>query len=391
MRGVLSSVCLALAAVAPLPLAAQSATTGAFVIRLGSDTVSAERFTRTATRLEGEAVTRQPRTTLRRYVAEFGPDGRVQRVELVQLRPDAPPGSPPIQRTVATFSGDSVFVETRRDTAVQNRRLAVGARVLPVFGGAAVSFASYEVVAAAFRRAGGDSASFRVYLAGAAAGGAWTARTLGRDSVRLYDGNNTFDARVDAEGRIAGAVLRGGTQQFTVTRVASLDVGALAAAFAARDQQGQPLGTLSPRDTVRASVAGATLWVDYGRPAKRGRVIFGSTIVPWNEVWRTGANAATQFRTDRALVIGGVVLQPGIYTLWTIPSVSGWKLLINTQTGQWGTAHDAARDIFQLDLRVSTLPQPVERFTISVVPDGAGGVLRLEWDTTRAEIPFTAR
>jgi len=391
VKAVLLSVCGALAAAAPLPLAAQSAVTGAFVIRLGSDTVSAERFTRTATRMEGEAVTRQPRTTLRRYVAEFGPDGRVQRVELVQLRPDAPPGAPPIQRTVATFSGDSVFVETRRDTAVQNRRIAVGANVAPVFGGAAVSFASYEVLAAGLRRVRGDSATFRVYLAGATAPGTWTARTLGRDSIRFYDGNNTFEARVDAEGRITGAVPRSGTQQFTVTRVASLDVAALAASFAARDQQGQSLGLLSVRDTVRATVAGATVWVDYGRPARRGRVIFGSTIVPWNQVWRTGANAATQFRTDRALGIGGVVLQPGTYTLWTIPSTTGWRLLINAQTGQWGTAYDPARDLYHLDMRVSTLPQSVERLTISVVPDGEGGVLRLEWDTTRAEIPFTVR
>jgi hypothetical protein len=131
--------------------------------------------------------------------------------------------------------------------------------------------------------------------------------------------------------------------------------------------------------------------VDYSRPAKRGRVIFGSAIVPWGEVWRTGANAATQFRTDHALDMGGVTVPAGFYTLWTIPSPDGWKLLINSETGQWGTAHKAERDIYQLDMTMTTLPQPVERFTISIVPGAQGGTLSLEWDTTRASIPFAVR
>jgi hypothetical protein len=380
---------LALVTLAAAPLTAQER--GAFVVRLGADTVAVERFTRTAARLEGDAVVRQPRTTVRHYVVDFAPDGRVQRAEVVVRSPGAPAGAAPIQRAVATFSGDSVMVEVRRDTSVQTRRLAVGAGVQPVIGSAATGFASYELLTAGFRRGRSDSAAVRVYLIGTGAGGVWNLRALGRDSVSIYDGNNTFHARVDRDGRILSAVPLSGTQQFAIERVATADVAVLATAFAARDQQGQALGLLSTRDTVRASVAGATLWVDYGRPAKRGRVIFGSTIVPWGEVWRTGANAATQLRTDRDLELGGVRVPAGFYTLWTIPSPTGWKLLINSQTGQWGTAHDPARDLFQLDMAVRALPRPVERFAISVETSGTGGVLRLQWDTTEASIPFTVR
>ena len=125
---------------------------------------------------------------------------------------------------------------------------------------------------------------------------------------------------MDGAGRIVHAVPLSGTQQFPAERVASVDINALAVSFGARDQAGQAFGLASPRDTVRATVAGASLMIDYSRPSKRGREIFGTTIVPWGEVWRTGANAATQFRTDKALEMGGVVLQPGFYTLWTIPS-----------------------------------------------------------------------
>jgi hypothetical protein len=236
-----------------------------------------------------------------------------------------------------------------------------------------------------------DSIAVQVIGFGGVAQGSWSARTLGRDSVWIFDGNNTFHAKVDRDGHIMAAAPYGGTQQFTVERVATADIAALATAFAARDAQGQQLGLLSPRDTVRASVAGANLMVDYGRPSKRGRQIFGTTIVPYGEVWRTGANAATQFRTDKTLEIGGVTLPAGFYTLWTVPSASGWKLLINSQTGQWGTAHDATKDLFQLPMATSTLPQSVERFTITVVPSAQGGTLNIDWDTTRASIPFTVR
>ena len=367
-----------------------AAAQGTFVVRLGRDTSAVERVTRTRVRLEADGLFRQPRTTLRHVVMDFAADGRPARVEITLSRPDAA-GATLVQRTVATFTRDSVFVEIRRDTTVITRRLAAAPGIIPVVGGASSSWVGLDLLAERLRSARGDSIAVPVYTVGAAATSIWSARVLGRDSVWLYDGNNVFHARVDGDGHILGAIPISGTQQFTVDRVASADVAAVARGFATRDARGDALGLLSPRDTVRAEVAGAAVWIDYGRPAKRGRVLFGSTIAPWGEVWRTGANAATQFRTDRALEMGGVVVQPGTYTLWTIPSPTGWKLLINGETGQWGTDHHAARDLFQLDMRATVLAQPVERFTIAVTSEGQGGVLRLQWDTTEASIPFTVR
>jgi hypothetical protein len=130
--------------------------------------------------------------------------------------------------------------------------------------------------------------------------------------------------------------------------------------------------------------------VDYGRPSRRGREIFGN-VVPWGTVWRTGANAATQFRTDRDLEIGGVVLPAGTYTLWTLPAPTGWHLIVNRQTGQWGTAYDSTQDFIRVPLTVTVLAAPVEVFTIAVEPQGAGGVLSFAWDRTRALVPFTVR
>ncbi len=377
------------AVAAPARAAAQG---GAFVIRLGRDTVAAERFTRSATRLEGDVVYRQPRTTLRHYAVDFAADGHVTRAELVIRPGGSAESAPPQLRVVAAFGHDSAVVEIRRDTTVTTRRLAASAAVLPAFGNAAASWIALELMVDRLLHSHADSVAVPVYNMGGNAVGSWGARTLGRDSVFLFDGNDVFHVRVDRDGQILGSTALSGTQQFSVERVASVDIAALGTAFAARDQGGQALGQLSPRDTVRATVGGASLLIDYSRPSKRGRVLFGSAIVPWGEVWRTGANAATQFRTDKALEMGGIVVPAGFYTLWTIPSPTGWKLLINSQTGQWGTAHDASKDLYQLDMTAATLSPPVERFTINVLTSAQGGfALAFDWDTVHAFIPFTVR
>lgn len=382
-----SGLLMALLAVAsPTVVRAQG---GAFVIRLGRDTSAVERYSQTASRIEADAVVRQPRTTLRHFVVDLAPDGRPTHAELTVFNPGS---TTPTLRQTITVRQDSIIAETRRDTAVQRRaQAAPTGTMLAQLGGSATSFLTYDLVAQRLRgQSGSDSVKFVTMNAQT-----WWAGRLGRDSIWIFDGNDRYHMHVDGGGHILHANPLSGTQQFTAERVASVDVNALATAFGARDQQGHSFGLASPRDTVRSTAGGASLLIDYSRPSKRGRVIFGSTIVPWGEVWRTGANAATQFRTDKALDFGGLVLPAGFYTLWTIPSPSGWKLLINSETGQWGTAHKADHDVFQLDMTTTTLGQPVERFTITVTQQRPGqeqgGTLNFDWDTTRASIPFTVR
>lgn len=145
----------------------------------------------------------------------------------------------------------------------------------------------------------------------------------------------------------------------------------------------------SPRDTARATVGGARVMVDYGRPSMRGRTIMGG-LVPYGRVWRTGANAATTLVTDADLRIGETAVPRGTYTLYTIPGEDAWTLVVNRQTGQWGTEYDEAQDLARIPMQVSRTDAPVEQFTISVVPgQGNAGELVMEWENTRASVPFT--
>src|SRR5205807_2304320 len=113
-------------------------------------------------------------------------------------------------------------------------------------------------------------------------------------------------------GTLLGLTGIGSTMQVTVERTQGLDFAALGKAFAPRS-----LGVLSPPDSVKTSVAGAALTVRYSRPSTRGRAIFGN-VVPWNQVWRTGANQATIFETSADLVIAGTPVPAGQYSLWTL-------------------------------------------------------------------------
>jgi hypothetical protein len=361
--------------------------TGSFVVRLGLDTTSVETYRRSANRLEIDQVGRAPRVLRRHFVYDLGNGGTTKLSMVV-----TPPASTtPTQTIEAAVEGDSIRIETKTgDAAVQKSSVAFPAKTTVI--ALASPWAVYEGQIQSFVRSKRDSSLSTVIFLGSGAPNWLRLSKLGRDSIDLFnERGDIYHVRVDKAGRILGVLPIAGTAKVSVQRVDKLDLPALAAGFAAREQAGAGLGVLSPRDSVVLSnVGGASLWIDYGRPAKRGRTVFGG-VVPYGEVWRTGANAATQFRTDKALDFSGTVVPPGFYTLWTIPSPTGWKLIVNGETGQWGTAHKAEKDLYTIDMKVTPLPSPVERFTISV--DGApqGGTLNMDWDTTRAAAAFTVK
>ncbi len=141
----------------------------------------------------------------------------------------------------------------------------------------------------------------------------------------------------------------------------------------------------SPRDATHATLNGAKVLIDYGRPSKRGRVIFGG-LQQFGEVWRTGANAATTLVTDKPLKIGTLAVPAGTYTLFSIPGEARWQLIVSKKTGQWGTQYDESHDLGRVDMEVATLPEVVEKFEIKI----DGGKLRLAWDKTAASVSIAA-
>lgn len=147
----------------------------------------------------------------------------------------------------------------------------------------------------------------------------------------------------------------------------------------------------SPRDSLTANISGATITVNYGRPSKRGRVVFnGLPDMKWGKVWRAGANQATHFTTSKPLMFGSAMVPAGTYTLYVHLVESGaWELVINKQTTQWGTEYDVKQDLVRVPLTVTSNNPVLEMFTITVAPSTAGkGTITLAWDSYKASTSF---
>ena len=355
---------------------------GAFVVRLGTDTLALEQYTRTATQLQGQYVIRTPRSLHRIYTLDLNPDGTVRRLQLVTHNIGGGPGPMETKNSV-DFSGDTaVMVSPRGDSSVTSK-LAVPRGTFPfqlhVYG-------LLEQIGRWARAQGKDSVRFTALTSATATSGGYIIKRGGDTLVIMFDqgqynGVGPFTFRLDRQGHLTWLTGKGSTLQVEVQRVASVPMTQAGPMFANR-----PLGQLSVRDTARSTVSGAEVWVDYGRPQKRGREIFGN-VVPWSAVWRTGANAATQFSTMSDLVIGGATVPAGKYTLWTLPTPTGWKLIINKETGQWGTEYHAEQDLVRVDTKVETLPAPVEQLVIAFEP----GLLTFTWDKTRVSVPVAKK
>src|SRR5689334_11225890 len=131
----------------------------------------------------------------------------------------------------------------------------------------------------------------------------------------------------------------------------------------AQDAKNRP----SPAATAEATLNGKKISIAYSQPAMRGRKIMGD-LVPYDKVWRTGANDATTLKTETDLNIGGATVPAGTYTLYSLPSAGTWKLIINKQTGQWGTEYHQEQDLARVDMKKESLSSPVERFVINFEP-----------------------
>jgi Protein of unknown function (DUF2911) len=146
----------------------------------------------------------------------------------------------------------------------------------------------------------------------------------------------------------------------------------------------------SPPATATVSLNGKTITINYGAPSTRGRKIMGE-LVPYDKVWRTGANPATTFVTQGNLRIGSATVPAGSYTLYTLPSAGQWMLIINKQTGQWGTEYHQEQDLVRVPMKGATLPSPQEKMSITFEnTKGNSTDLHIRWENTDQSVRITA-
>lgn len=363
---------------------------GFFVSTLGNDTIAIERYTRSGDKIEGDVLYRTGRVRVAHYVADLT-SGRFKGMAVTTRRVGTDPAAPPVFSMSALVGDSAATVDVQRngraDTAATGKRAFQG-RVALTVPGVPAAYGVYEQIIAFNPPPAADS--IVIATPGAGLSPRMSLSRRGRDTV-IFTGGFIPEwievVTVGPNGRIIAVDATTTTVKTITRRVDRVDFDSIARRWAAAEATaGAPI-PLSVPDTARATIKAARVEVSYSRPARRGRTIFG-VVVPWNQVWRTGANAATQLTTSADLMFGTTLLPAGKYTLWTLPTPSGAKLIINSQTGQWGTEYDEKRDLARLDLTQTRLAQPVEQFTIAMAPQGDGGILRMSWDNTEYSIPF---
>ncbi|HEY4734682.1 MAG TPA: DUF2911 domain-containing protein [Gemmatimonadaceae bacterium] len=373
-----------------------------FVAKLGRDTISVESVSRQGNKVMVDGVDRFPRVRVRHSEIELG-EGSAIRHLVMDIHTPSEPENQRDRHVVADVTPDSVHIlQTDKAGKLRHEFATNGAvamaHVPQMYSLYELYFDAALARAKALKRSVGDTIQLRQFYIDRE----FDRFPLHHGVVKLLSGNQAEirhdwlsgagEATFDSAGRMLRYSGARSTYLVEVARVDSPpDVKGIANRFEAAEAASGAVKQLSPRDTARGSIGNASISIDYSRPHARGRVLLGD-VIPYEKVWRTGANAATQFSTSAPISLAGIQLAAGTYTLWTVPHPNGVDLIVNGQSGQWGTQYDGSRDVGKARMQSSTLATPVDQFTISVAGTGARrGTLTMEWGSFHWSAPIELR
>lgn len=370
-----------------------------FVAMLGNDTVSVESVTRQGNELISDEVDRFPRVQIRHTVVKLNDDGSIRHLAMDIHTPSEPPGQQ-YRKVVADVANNKVHLSKTDSTGILNRDFATGgsmvvAHVPQMYGLYELYFAAAMKRAAALKLRAGIPVEMRQFYIDREFDrfplGHATVTPLGGGKAQIYHDwlSGTGDAVIDSNYHLLSYSGNRTTYKVQVKRLSEVpDITAIANRFVSTETKGGHVKSLSVRDTVHAQIGNAQFTVDYGRPLLRGRTLLGD-VIPYDYVWRTGANAATQFTTSAPIKLAGLQVPAGKYTLWTAPHKNGVDLIVNKQSGQWGTEYNRSLDLGTARITSETTTTQVEQFTISIVfRDATHGALVMEWGLFRWTAPI---
>lgn len=361
---------------------------------LGRDTISIEGISRQGNTLTSDEVDRFPRVRIRHTVVDLNDDGSIRHLVMNIHTPSEPSGQRD-RKVVADVADNKVHLSKTDSTGTVNRDFPtngsiVVAHVQQMYSLYELYFAAALKQAEALKPAAGKPVQMRQFYIDREFDrfplGHATVSPLDKGRVEVTHDwlSGTGEALTDTAGNMLSYSGARTTYDVQVKRLDTLpDVKGVADRFEAKETQGGGVKSLSVGDSVRAQIGASTFTVDYSRPLLRGRTLLGD-VIPYDRVWRTGANAATQFTTSTPIKLAGMQVPAGSYTLFTAPHTNGVDLIVNKQTGEWGTEYNGSRNLGTIRMTSEVATAPVEEFTISITStDNRHGTLVLEWGSFR--------
>ncbi|MGH2565268.1 MAG: DUF2911 domain-containing protein, partial [Ginsengibacter sp.] len=340
-----------------------------FIAKLGNDTISVESMTRQGNSVTSDEVDRFPRVRLRHTVIELSPDGSIQHL-VMDIHTPSEPVNERERKVVADVTNDAVHISKTDSTGTVKRDFKTGGGIIVAH--VPQMYGLYELYfAAALKHASGSKAPVQMkqfYI-----DREFDRFPLGNVTVTLLgDGkaeivhdwlSGTGEAKIDSTFHLLSYSGARTTYKVEVKRLATPpDIKSIADRFEDIEAKTGPVRQLSVRDTIHVQIGNAMFTIDYGRPLLRGRNLLGD-VLPYDRVWRTGANAATQFTTSEPIKLAGMLVPAGKYTLWTVPHRGGVDLIVNKQSGQWGTEYNGSYNLGVVKMTAGLASTPAEEFT----------------------------
>ena len=353
---------------------------GYIIYTLAKDTVEITHY-----RLTGDdftaTVVQRANSNVNKLKGRFFPNGELQYLEGYRYKPVIGKDSILLLTFRLYHKGDSTYVEEKNGDRITEKKYA---------GRAMVYYWPYVhmsvLLAHYVPKNVGDS------IAGNQLGDPPAKFVVKRISDKKLMANSRymgpFTLYLNERGKVDSIDAIGSSYNVKATIVPQLNLDSIILSYAKREQQFGPFGWPNQSDSVQTVIGNTSIKINYSRPSMRGRVIFGE-VVPWNRVWRTGANQATRITVSHPLDFKGKILPAGEYSVFTMPSQTGWTLMFNKEANIWGTNYNPDHDMLRVPMQAEHLEEPVELMTIEVGPTSMGGAIHVIWERTKASAHFT--
>jgi Protein of unknown function (DUF2911) len=361
-------------------------TTAAYVFCLGKDTVAYEQYTRNKELIEGQILSLYPRLTINQFRLFLGADGTIKQFESASSYFTGGKMSTPFMQKNGSIEDTIVTQQAFRNGKVDSffsGKFSVIRGSVPVLDNNDVAMFEQMLIYATLT--GKDSIPLNRFTNGPGKS------YIKKINKELYESKVFFFPVYIKlkDGQISSVDATSSTIKTIAKRTSAIDFEKLKNTFAEKEKLNGFAGLVSPVDTFRTTFSNTDFQITYNRPYKRGRVIFGN-IVPWNMVWRLGANFATHFATSKELRFGDFILPAGRYTIWMIPKQGKdiSELVINKGVNIFGTQYDKAKDVIRLPMQTTWQTNLIEQLSIEVKETNEGGEIIIQWDDLQAKLPF---
>lgn len=355
-----------------------------FISKLGHDTVAIETYTRFENHITGKAIVRIPSLHIRNFSIVYKEDGTI---EECYIRENDPVNTSLPHQSIngyrffqkMQFSQDSLFYTYYPEMTTRHHQ----ADEVSFLGGWSPIMAQVEWNCLRLKRS--NKKHLKSYMVNAYLGiFDLTVEELAEDTV-LFGGPliKHMKVAVDTSGNVSKIYGIHSAWNYLTTKHSPINLDTMIVRFVKK----QPIGIPSPREKLIKNINGIPIEIEYGRPWKRGREIFGQ-IVPYDTVWRTGAGSCTEMRFGKPLKFQNIEIPAGKYCLYTIPGKSSWTLLFNTNLKRWPTNPDHSQHIAEIPMQVKSLNHVVSQLTINVIEKSGKAELQISWDGKQASVPF---